>query len=292
MRYFGYGSNLDLEDLRRYCARRDLALGRFEAVGPAWLPDHALAFHYYSHGRGGGALDVVPARGSAVPGVLFEVDEGARRVLDLKEGAGSRYEVREVTVLREDGSAERAFTYMVLPEFREGRHVEPTTEYVSIVRRGLEAHGMPSEPLDDAAANRRPRPLPDEIFVYGTLKRGHCRAHLLGETLAEEAEIAGELVDLGAYPGLRLAGPGVQPGVVHGELHRTRLLHEGGDLAELLQHLDEVEDFLGWDLLDGSMYHRALVRARAASGTRLAWTYVYRGTEPRPVIEDGVWRGE
>ena len=289
MRYFGYGSNLDLDDVRRYCAREELQLGKLEPVARAWLPDHALAFHYYSPGRAGGALDVVPEVGSVVPGMLFDVDAAARRVLDLKEGAGHRYGVREVVVLREDGQAERAFTYAVLPAHRQGRFVEPTDEYVAIVARGLQLHRLSREGLDDAAANRRPRPRPEEIFVYGTLMRGHCRAHLMGPTHAEEATVSGQLVDLGAYPGLRLpAGAGT----VRGELHRADVVHQEGGLARLLERLDEVEDFEGWGAIHRSMYRRALVLAQAPSGSRLAWTYVYLGTEPRPVIEDGIWRGD
>ena len=44
-----------------------------------------------------------------------------------------------------------------------------------------------------------------KIFVYGTLKRGHCRAHFLnGQTSLGPARTAEQyrLVDCGEYPGL------------------------------------------------------------------------------------------
>ncbi len=282
MRYFGYGSNLDLADLRRWCAEVGVPLGRYEPAGAAFLPDHGLAFHYYSRPRAGGALDVAPALGRAVPGMLFDVDHEARAVLDRKEGLGIRYERREVTVLRDDGSVERAFTYGVMEPYREKRLIAPTPEYAAIVRRGLADFGLSSAPLE-AAAVGRVSAFPEGVFVYGTLKRGHCREHLLGATEHESATIAGELIDLGAYPGLR-AGEGV----VRGELHRP-----GADgMSALLARLDPVEDFEGWEGVERSMYHRAIVRAETERGPTLAWTYLYRGVEPRPTIADGVWRGE
>lgn len=282
MRYFGYGSNLDLEDLQRWCGEKGMPLGRYQPAGAAFLPDHALAFHYYSRPRSGGALDVTPALGCAVPGMLFDVDESARAVLDRKEGLGLRYELREVTVLRSDGSMERAFTYGVMAPYREGRFIAPTDDYVSVVRRGLATHGLPAAPLAAAAGGRPPQPLPETLFVYGTLKRGHCREALLGETRHEPATIVGELVDLGAYPGLRA---GSAP--IHGELHRP-----SEPMPSLLNRLDPVEDFEGWHAIDRSMYHRAIVRAETTAGSQLAWTYLYRGDEDRPVIADGRWRGE
>lgn len=280
MRYFGYGSNLDRVDLRRWCADERMPLGRYEPAGVAFLPDHALAFHYFSRPRGGGALDVTPTFGRAVPGMLFEVDDDARAVLDRKEGLGVRYERREVAVLRADGEVERAFTYGVMEPFREGRFIAPTSEYAAIVRRGLADFGLPSAPLEAAAAGEVAG-FPPRVFVYGTLKRGHCRQHLLGPTDHVPATIMGELVDLGAYPGLRSGD-----GVVHGELHRP------AEMSALLARLDPVEDFEGWDQVERSMYHRAIVRAQTASGVELAWTYVYRGREARPRIVDGTWRGE
>jgi gamma-glutamylcyclotransferase (GGCT)/AIG2-like uncharacterized protein YtfP len=283
VRYFGYGSNLDTRDLRRWCGEKGMPLGRYEPAGAAFLPDHALAFHYYSRPRSGGALDVTPATGCAVPGMLFDIDDSARAVLDRKEGLGLRYELREVTVLRSDGSMERAFTYGVMAPYREGRFIAPTDHYVSVVRRGLTAHGLPSHPLAAAAGGHAPQPLPEALFVYGTLKRGHCREGLLGETRHEPATIRGELIDLGAYPGLRAGST-----MVHGELHRPR----SGQLPSLLDRLDPVEDFEGWHAVDRSMYHRAIVQAETTSGPQLAWTYRYRGTEERPTIADGRWRGE
>jgi len=42
-----------------------------------------------------------------------------------------------------------------------------------------------------------------DVFVYGTLKQGQCRNHVLtnyGGTLLGKAEVQGVLYDLGAYP--------------------------------------------------------------------------------------------
>ena len=58
--YFGYGSNLDWDDWKRFCMERGADPHGLMEREPAWLLGHHLKFHYYSSGRGGGAADVVP----------------------------------------------------------------------------------------------------------------------------------------------------------------------------------------------------------------------------------------
>ena len=98
--YFGYGSNLDHEDWSGWCEDRDLDPSGLVELGPAWLPDFDMKFHYYSNGREGGAADVVYAGpGHAVPGALFEMDEKAHKAMDRKEGHPNYYERRDVNVI-------------------------------------------------------------------------------------------------------------------------------------------------------------------------------------------------
>lgn len=283
MLYFGFGSNLDRRDLSRWLAEKGHHRARLTPRGPAWLPDHELAFHYHSRPRGGGAADVRERVGAAVPGALFECDEAAWAALDHKEGGGRTYERRRVVVLDAQGEEQVATTYRVTDAYRQDRHVPPTPEYVAIVERGLRALGHPIAHLESAARSLGGDPFPDAVFVYGTLLRGELRAPLLdrhGAHAHAEAEVPGALVDLGEYPGL-VAGPGR----VRGELVRL------GDPEAALAQLDEVEDFLGYGR-DGSMYRRVVLRARRADGsTEIAWTYRYLGPpEEGRLLESGDWR--
>ena len=143
LRYFGYGSNLHLADFARWCAERGFDPGGLRPVAPAWLPDAEPVFHYRSAARRGGALSVRPRRGSAVPGMLFDVDDGGLAALDAKEGAPRFYERVERVVVRADGEEERAFTYVVIPERQEERHIPPTPIYRRTVLEGLRSHGLP-----------------------------------------------------------------------------------------------------------------------------------------------------
>jgi len=280
-RYFAYGSNLDLEDLARWaqragCGPPDL---RFEAR--AWLPDHALRFHYRSPARGGGALDVTPRLGAAVSGALFVT--GGFELLDRKEGvAEGRYERFRCRVIREDGALAQAVSYRVRAAHRRPHHVPPTEAYLATVRRGMRRWGLSEEGLERAARDSSAVSWPSQIFVYGTLMRGHCRAAVMeqaGPRGVLPATVRGRLVDLGAYPGLV---PG--EGLVHGELWRY------DDVASLLAELDAIEDFEGYQRLPESLYVRTIVAVDVDGVPAAAWTYLWQGPAA-PSVPAGRWTG-
>ncbi len=289
--YFAYGSNLHIEDLARWAgARYTLDI---RAVHRAYWPDHAPVFHYHSPVRRGGALDITPQRGACAPGVLFEVRRGWD-ALDAKEGAPDRYRrVRGWAIIdgpistevpHSTGTLVRATTYCVSPALRQSRHVEPTESYSAIVREALATWRLDGTNFERAVCGSPAESFPKSIFVYGTLKRGHERASIMEAARpqsVENATLEGDLVNLGAYPGLRL-----ESGMVHGELWT----YESDACATLLAELDEVEDFRGWQRVEESLYYRAAITVDVAGDARNAWTYVYRGPGDAR-IPDGVWRG-
>ncbi len=277
--YFAYGSNLATEDVARWCAARNRERPSWRWVGPAELPDHTLTYHYHSAARDGGALDVIPHRGASVPGGLFEVPDFD--LLDAKEGAPSRYERFECVALQ-DGAWCHATTYRVTSAHRQARFVAPSRAYVETVRAGCRAWGIDDSVAEAAALGVAARSRPGALFVYGTLKAGFCRAPILEAyqpLQIEPASVQGRLVDLGAYPGLVQGGSSA----VVGELWSF------AELDALLQEVDEVEDFLGWEDLEGSMYVRTIATASLGGSSRPAWTYVYRGADGT-AIDDGIWR--
>jgi gamma-glutamylcyclotransferase (GGCT)/AIG2-like uncharacterized protein YtfP len=69
-------------------------------------------------------------------------------------------------------------------------------------------------------------------------------------------------------------------------------LYEVPNADALFEELDEIESFHGFGE-PGSLYRRALVRARIGGGDgKLAWTYVFAASASgAPVIRSGDWRG-
>lgn len=121
----------------------------------------------------------------------------------------------------------------------------------------------------------------DRLFVYGTLKAGHCRwphlaPHVVGGVdgmLAATTD--GRLYDTGLdYPAARFD----HPGTIHGQLARLA----PATLAAALDLLDEIEGGVTGD------YHRLVVRTH--DGTE-AWAYQY-GMDPVGLPDlDGRWTG-
>ena len=84
--YFGYGSNLDWDDWKSWCEKKNLRYDGLVEISPCWLPNYSLKFHYFSDGRKGGAADFTETgRVLAVPGVLFLMKDVSLEVMDQKE---------------------------------------------------------------------------------------------------------------------------------------------------------------------------------------------------------------
>jgi gamma-glutamylcyclotransferase (GGCT)/AIG2-like uncharacterized protein YtfP len=282
-RYFAYGSNLDLPDWHRWCREHRLREGLLHPLFTAVLPDRALAFTRRSVARSGGVLDIAPARGRWVEGVVFAVDEDGWRALERKEGAPSHYRSVDAEALSFDGEAHPVRTFEVVPGQRE-RFVAPSPEYLRVVRDGYRAFGITTTTLDAAAADTAPDPVLATVFVYGTLMRGECRGTVIGEGPGADVSrgrIPGQLFDLGEYPGWRPDSR--REAWVVGEL-RT------GITASLLDELDRIEEFPGFDR-PGGLFRRRVVEVELGEGrSERAWVYVLADDGTCPRIESGDWR--
>lgn len=137
MLYFAYGSNLNLADLNRWCREKKERGDFLEFYSTGVLRDFTARFTLLSEVRSGGVLDVVPKRGSEVPGVLFTVASAdGWRLLDLKEGVPNHYERADVDVAVRGGGIINAITYSVAAHRRQD-HVVPHQHYVDVVCEGL-----------------------------------------------------------------------------------------------------------------------------------------------------------
>ncbi len=103
------------------------------------------------------------------------------------------------------------------------------------------------------------------VFVYGTLRRGECRdlrSAFGGGRFVGDGWVAGQLFDIGDYPGLRLDAGGSR---VVGEIFEVS--------PETLGRLDELEGF-DPDRAEASEYLRVRVSVVDADGTvEDCWTY-------------------
>ena len=283
--HFGYGSNLDLDDWKKWCDASDRKSNEMQAEpGIFFLPDYELDFHYYSPSRGGGALDVIKLRGHAVAGKLFKVTGDGWGSLDAKEGHPKYYQRKQVEVLSENGESSTAITYVVNPNRIKENHVPPAPGYIEIVERAYdhygitESHPWAKKQLQISGKDKVTKSAVNHLFIYGTLRNGEERSGILSEFSSKvysDCKIRGKLINLqGGYPGL-ISGDGS----VVGEIHHTP------KIQNTLKELDRIEGFNGY-VEDGSLFHRVLTYCEGIP----CWTYVYaRSPDDGPVIESGDW---
>lgn len=123
----------------------------------------------------------------------------------------------------------------------------------------------------------------ERVFVYGTLRRGGSRDATIfypGAEFLAAARVRGTLIDLGAYPGIRLDPTG---GWVAGEILTVSPAAFAG--------LDEWE---GWSADDphGGEYEKCQVTVERIGGPpETCWIYELRASVAagRPVIASGDW---
>ena len=271
MLYFAYGSNLDDEDWGNFCIKNSLPADCINPIGPAFLPDHELAFDVFSQTRGGGALNIKARLGGYVCGALFEVGDLGWQALDLKEGVSDRvYQRVSKHILQPDGTLVLALTYEVTPQ-SQCHFVEPTPAYFEAVKRGLMRFNFSDLHLIQAAVGAR---FPDStvgVFVYGTILSDECR-HWVIESLnvlqSKDAAVRGSLLATEfAYQMLHLSGADSAQDI-SGELIFP------SDLSVAIRRLDKVEGFSSFGSAVND-YDRVLVTVTPRGEDLIrAWCYV------------------
>jgi len=155
VRYFAYGSNMNEEDLARWCRKKG-----YEPVRPlrrevAVLRGWRLVFNYYSHSRKGGAANIEPREGCEVWGVLMELSEEDYEKIRKKEGAPRCYEEITVTVVTRDGRVvDGVKTFRVARGRESGGFVPPTREYLNLIVEAAERYQFPKWYIDELRSVR------------------------------------------------------------------------------------------------------------------------------------------
>lgn len=157
-RYFAYGSNLWVPQMRSRCPSA-------RPVGTGVIEGWRLVYDKPST-DGSAKLNIRPASDGSVHGVVYEVDDDERSLLDAAE---PRYTPIHVYV---DGDSALTYTYDEEPS--ESR---PFDWYVALALAGAASHGLPKDALDIAvdpdplAPGVRPA-LDDLDLVQGILSNG------------------------------------------------------------------------------------------------------------------------
>ncbi len=131
MYYFAYGSNMNLEHMRRLCG---------------WdfrLHDIAILEDFDLDADGRGYINIRPQAGKKVWGVVFEVGEKSIQALDDFEGVPDVFERKEVEILTDSGEKLASWVYLEKPEFFGGREVNEN--YIRRVIAGAKENRLPED---------------------------------------------------------------------------------------------------------------------------------------------------
>lgn len=138
MLYFAYGSNMERFQLKRLCPKAKF-------VAAAILADYELTFSGNSPMWGGGIADIRERSGKTVEGVVWEISEADRKVLDEYEGYPALYLHKEIQVRTRAGKAITAFAYVMA---NPGHPMTPSKRYKQLLISGAEEHGLSDEYVD------------------------------------------------------------------------------------------------------------------------------------------------
>ena len=128
VKYFAYGSNLDLPQMKRRCPSSKL-------ISKGSLSGYRLTFNRFSSGWGGGVADVIQDQGSKVWGLVFELSDTDLERLDRYEGYHkdwtSLYERWKTVIDTPNGQVSDVWVYTVV---EKQKFVKPTPEYLQIIK--------------------------------------------------------------------------------------------------------------------------------------------------------------
>lgn len=126
----------------------------------------------------------------------------------------------------------------------------------------------------------------DNVFVYGTLKRGHGANGFLQNGNAEfvsETRISGTMYSLGGFPGLKTLAP------PHDAEGSFPFISEGPTVVGELYRITDDRLPARLDRYEGYPHLYDRVTVECENGER-AWTYVYNGdTHEERLVPTGEW---
>ena len=144
IKYFAYGSNLDLAQMKIRCPSSEL-------ISKGSLSGYRLTFNRYSSGWGGGVADVIQDQDSKVWGLVFKLSNSDLKRLDSYEGCyndqTSLYERWKTVINTPKGQISDVWVYTVV---EKQKFVQPTLEYLQIIKDAAVKWNFPKITEDEA----------------------------------------------------------------------------------------------------------------------------------------------
>ena len=138
-KYFAYGSNLDLSQMKRRCPE-------YRLISKGSLSGYRLTFNRFSSGWGGGVADVIQDQDSKVWGLVFEISDSDLERLDRYEGyhkdQTSMYERWKAVIDTPNGQISDVWVYTVV---EKQKFVQPTLEYLQIIKDAAVRWNFPKD---------------------------------------------------------------------------------------------------------------------------------------------------
>ena len=143
MRYFAYGSNLNLRHLQSWIAERGVGVDGVRDPLRAILDGFRLRTNYYSTGHDAGACNIERDSGDRVEGILLRVSASALEALRIKEGCPHHYVETNLHVfVPEVEGFVGAVTFVVHADRRLEYDLPVAEKYRQIVLGGAKAAGL------------------------------------------------------------------------------------------------------------------------------------------------------
>lgn len=170
-RYFAYGSVLSLAHAREWCASHALSEATFLGGTPARLSGWKLVFDVPSRFWQGRVANLEQADGSAVEGVVFEVDDADRIAVLRKEGVATGL-YRELKLPVQVGDETVEASVFVAEAERRVEQGPASSRYVDALVDGARERGLSAEWQKFVAAIPRDEARPPPPGISLGVKRG------------------------------------------------------------------------------------------------------------------------
>lgn len=143
MKYFAYGSNMSVPRLTQ-------RLPSTKFIGAYQLSGFLLKFHKASC-DGSGKCDAFETNEQSdfIIGVLFDIDENEKPILDKIEGVGQGYEEKTVIVENNEGEKQAAYLYIATDI---NQNLAPYDWYKNHVLTGAKNAKLPLDYIEKIAA--------------------------------------------------------------------------------------------------------------------------------------------
>jgi|GEM_PF-842535 len=149
VRYFAYGSNMDKDDLDKWCDKKSINRVTFLSVTPAKLKDHKLSFNYFSTDRNAGAANIMASDRDYVYGLLIDIGDADLKTLRRKEGHPNSYKEIPVEVETFGGAlVQNVKTYKAVKERELSSHQPPMREYLDLIIKSADKYNFPCSYVD------------------------------------------------------------------------------------------------------------------------------------------------